>query len=940
MVCTNPCDDCKREGLPILFTRYAVGYSSRSEGQTLLDKFKPTGKLQAQPGGVSIKTGRYGVRMLRAGYLYLRIERRGLLEWEGYAIHPHGYLKQFPVMLPQQAEVKIACARDARQANNSLVWIKDAKSVKSLWYAFHPDPIDPAHLKREIEPNPAKYMQQFDVAGWLGGNTSQADSMQPAQLDKQVLEYAALGDEKVQVVGNEQFFGLMGMTPQERGWGNYEVEETDQQVIPTPDAAPVIIEEVRTVLVTQPTYQKAHGPRLEGMRKFLQDNKGAVVACEDALGIAQELSLHHLTAAIPYMKWLRETDSRGVSNAWKSSASQGIQVIKTAMEKKAVSDYDAGTDHMREVRDNMGSYYPGSDSPQPVKLRRPDGTYETITVQELNRRRQAELQTRINERVAKHDKAVEGLNDRATKAVDQYCDMDAVRTFDGLHRKKLHDRDTGMNSVAEDLVHWLKADSLTDRSLGLYSETASPETGDGERCAGQLCAILLQLDNSPRGREWYGSLDTFTPHKKNLVWRMLSLNNREISEEMVAALQLLSQPLPPDDGIPTDNKEAARDQKAYADAMAAIKTMSKTVKNADKINKETTKLLDAVEAYKATKQQVPAGKSDLEKILKDRAAAISKGRDAAAEIRKAALESRTSVLLAAVMGKFRVAPITKLEAMIARAQALMLVNGLGSKAAAHLVELQKDKLNSQQRKDVFQYLAHKVQKASRNFFNRGGADSAAQEMRVSYVLCGVSTLAIFPALARAYSRQDARSMADLTTATSTLVGSLKQARADFYEKAVYKKVPDVLAKTQKAGVSAVAETELLALKAGAARYVAAGTILAIVVDGVDGITAAKEGNLDLTAAYFARSITGGVSVYGALRAAKFVTAPQWLLRLNIWSAVATLLLTAAIAKIKGKAWENWLQAQPFKRSDSNKTPYRSEGDMQKDLADALVEIGA
>ncbi|WP_412769236.1 toxin VasX [Ralstonia pseudosolanacearum] len=50
-----------------------------------------------------IKTARYGVRMLRAGYLYLRIERRGLLEWEGYAVHPHGYLQQFPVMLPEAA---------------------------------------------------------------------------------------------------------------------------------------------------------------------------------------------------------------------------------------------------------------------------------------------------------------------------------------------------------------------------------------------------------------------------------------------------------------------------------------------------------------------------------------------------------------------------------------------------------------------------------------------------------------------------------------------------------------------------------------------------------------------------------------------------------------------------------------------------------------------
>lgn len=925
MVCTNPCDDCKREGLPILFTRYSVGYSSRPEGLNILDKFKPTGRLQAQPGGVPIKTARYGVRMLRSGYLYLRIERRGLLEWEGYVVHPHGYLKQFWVMKPEDAKAQIACQRDARPANNSLVWIKDAKNVKSLWYAFHPDPIDPQHLKSEIEPNPAKYMQRFDVAGWLAGNTSQADSLQPEQLDKQVLEFAALADEKVQMAGNEQCFGLMGMTPQERAWGSYEVEETSQQVIAVPDAAPVIIDDVRTVLVTQPTYQKKHGPRLEGVRKFLQDKKGAVVACEDALGIAQELSLHQLTAAIPYVQWLQETDKQGYSNAWKDSASRGIQIIKEATEKKAIADYDDGTDRMREVRENMGGHYPGSDSGQPVRVRRADGTYETISIQELNRRRQADLQKQIDQRTAKHAEAVKDLGDKAKESVDKYCNVDAITKFNQQHQARLNERDARMNLMADDLVPWLKADSLTDRALGLYNETASPETGDGDRCAGQLCTILLQLDNSPRGRAWYGALDTFTPHKKNLVWRMLSLNNRGISQEMESALKQLSQPLPPDDSVPADAREVARDQKAYADALTAVKAMGKTIKNADKINKETAKIMAAIEEY-----YTPG---------KDKAAAVAKGQNSLSEIQKAALESRSAVLLAAVMGKFRVAPITKLEAMIARTQALMLANGLGSKAAAHIVEQQQDRLSNQQRKDVFQYLAHKIQKTSRNLFNRGGADSAAQEMRVGYVLCGVNTLAVLPALARAYSRKDPRSLADLTGALSSLAGSLKQARADFYEKAVYKKVPDVLAKSQKAGATAAAERELLALKAGAARYVAAGVIVGVVVDVVDAAFAGKEGRNQLAEAYVARAITGGLSVFGTIRAARYVTAPQWLLRLNLWSAVATIALTALIAKIKGKAWENWLQAQPFRKPESKKIPHKNESDMTKDLADAMVEIG-
>ncbi|WP_231687439.1 hypothetical protein, partial [Ralstonia pseudosolanacearum] len=84
--------------------------------------------------------------------------------------------------------------------------------------------------------------------------------------------------------------------------------------------------------------------------------------------------------------------------------------------------------------------------------------------------------------------------------------------------------------------------------------------------------------------------------------------------------------------------------------------------------------------------------------------------------------------------------------------------------------------------------------------------------------------------------------------------------------------------------------------------------------------ALQEGNDERLAAYGARALAGGVSIYGTLQTAKYITAPQWLLRLNLWTAVATVALTVLIAKIKGKAWENWLQAQPFRKSGSQRTP--------------------
>ncbi|CBJ40371.1 conserved hypothethical protein (plasmid) [Ralstonia solanacearum CMR15] len=915
MVCTNPCDDCKREGLPILFTRYSAGYSSRAEGLSTLDKFKPTGRLQAQPGGVPIKTARYGVRMLRAGYLYLRIERRGLLEWEGYAVHPHGYLHRFLVMKPEEAEAKIACERNTRQANNSLIWITDAKNVKSLWYAFHPDPIDPLHLKSEIEPNPAKYMQRFDVAGWLAGSTSQADSLQPAQLDKQVLEFAALSDEQVQTLGNEQCFGLMGMTPQERAWGNYEVEETDQQIIAVPDAAPVIIDDVRTVLITQPTYPKKHGPRLEGMRKFLQDNKGVVVACEDALGIAQELSLHQLTAAIPYVQWLKETDKQGYSNAWKDSAARSIQTIREAMEKKAITDYDDTTARMRDIDETMGGHYPGSDSQQPVKLRRPDGTYETITVQELNRRRQAELRKQVEERTAKHEDGVKRIGEDVGSNLSKHCDLKAVTDFNKVHQEQLDKRDECMNLIAEDLVHWLNADGLTGRALGLYSETAAPEKGDGNRCAGQLCTILLQLDNSPRGRAWYAALDTFTPHKRNLVWRMLSLNNRAISDELVSALKLVTDPLPPSEQAAAGAQDNARAQKAYAGMVTALGQMSKTLSAADKLEGKIDKLEDAL------KTAFGSGSTML-----DRSKALY----------TIATDGKTNVasaLMTAVLVRVKALSPLELEKRIARAQALILARGLGNQAIAHIKQLQEDALSPALLKQV-----KSIGRRAKRHILGGGADSAMQEMRATHVVCTLNALAILPALSRAYIKHDWRTSTELAGSVADLLGALKEARATFYEKAIYKQVPDVVYKTHKVGTAKVSERELLAMKAGAARYVAAGMAVGVFWDALDGAVAVKEQNRRLATAYFARSIFGAASVGTTLAGASYLRAPLWLVRFNLASAIVTVGLTFSIAKYKGKDLDNWLEAQPFHLPGSKKIKYKSEAEMMGKLVDVLIEV--
>uniref|UniRef100_UPI0031587144 T6SS effector BTH_I2691 family protein n=2 Tax=Variovorax sp. S12S4 TaxID=3029170 RepID=UPI0031587144 len=625
--------------------------------------------------------------------------------------------------------------------------------------------------------------------------------------------------------------------------------------------------------------------------------------------MAMELSLHHLTAATPYVDWLKATDDKGISNQWKQAASESVRTMRLALAHKAVEAYDDATDRLRDTKEALSGSYPGSDSHQPVKLRRADGTYEEVSIAELNRRRAAELDTRIGARES--DRSVLGSQAASADALARiagYCDVGAVAAFDALHKTELGKRDELMDKLAIDLHAWLKADALTERALGRYSDKAGIDSGDGARCAGQLCAILLQIDSAPKGRQWYAALDPFTPGSKNLVWRMLSLNNAEISTELHAALELLTVPLPPA-GLEVHNaEENARQQKSYATVLAALGQLGKTLGASDKINKGLPKVLDS-------------GLKRLERL------------QAGGELAKVVYDSPHAVLGAAAMARFKALPAARAESFIAKAQLMLLARGLGQQAMAFTRNQQANALTKATAKQA-RYTQRRIEKAIQSQI----AETAGKDMRLPNVLLGLNALAILPALANANTRRDERTTTELMGTMAGLVGSMRQWRADLYEKALFKQLPDAVYKTHKAGMTKATQAELLAMKAGAAHFVVAGAVVGVAWDAMDAVTASKEQENWLSRAYMARAATGGATIFGAIVGASYLEAPLWLVRFNFVTAIAAGALTIAIGKLKGDAWANWLQAQPFHQANSGKMPHKSEKETMSKLANALAEI--
>jgi|GEM_PF-1512149 len=959
MPCATPCRNCDRKGLPILFTRYAAAFSAQHNGLAALRQLQPTGNFQTQPGGVAMRTALYGVRMLRPGYLYVRVQNlcKTHPEWLAYIVHPHGYLAQFDIGFPEAAKSNPACEMEVRGANASMVWVADAKNVTELHYMFHPDPIVPKHLFEHIEPKRDTYMQKFDVAGWLGGNISQKDTCQPGQLNSQVMEFSALKDTAVQTVGSEQHYGLMGVHGAEREWGNYEeartgrhfgkvrnetrhadggVAVTDTGAVTGMAMGPYIAR------ITGPLYKDAHGPRLRKMAEFLVQHKGAVVACDDPIGIAQELSLHHLTAAMPYVQWLKEVDvldqgNATVTNAWKHATSESIKTVRGALYKKAMAMYDAETDRLKSVHDVLGRRhaYPVGSVMMPQK----DGSYAEVPVKDLEAQRGKALE----EEIAARESGREDISDAASKAAIEktlgHFDPTRLEKFDTTHLAQIKDRDERMDKISEDLIAWLQCDAFLVSTLGRYDRKPSGiDTGDGARCAGQLCAILETMDSSPRGRRWYAELRLFKDDPKNLVWRMATLNNEEISQELQRVLDTLRDTLPPATEVsdPQTAEESARQQRAWAAMAAALGQVPKTLKGSQTLIKEVHKLGEP-------------GLSTMQKIK------------SLQKIAETAAKNVHSVWGIAVVQAAQKLGASAMELNLAKGQIVLLSHGLGDKAIEFVRQEQRalDKeLHASGQPVSYSNKRHPAPDGRawrRHYDYKGekmqarvdralalGADNAAKNMRIPSVIGGLEIMSLIPTFGRAGERgEDPRAGSQSAAAVASAMGTWKSWRSDYYEKNVYEAIKGEAPLAARANLVTALDNELRMLKIGAAHWVASAAVVGVVWDAVDGGMARREENHPLALAYYGRAIAGGLTIGSALLGAhnlKNVKVVLWCTRINLVTGAATLAFSYAIEKMKEKEWADWLMAEPFRKADSKKIPHSSEHLMLSQLANAIADM--
>ncbi len=886
MAHTTPCDQCAQTGLPILFTRYAAAYSATSAGMKALESLKPSAPLQAKPGNVRMQTAKYNLRMLRAGYLYIRQESVCRLpEWLGFVVHPHGYLTRIDVHHPEKTIAEPACRPGEWGANRSLVWIKDAGNITRLHFMFHPDPIDHEHLKAVIGNDPGKYMQSFDLAGWVKGNKLGPDTAAPCRdtSNWSVAEFKALKDEAVRNALEPQLYGLMGSNAMERGWGDYEDKryvETDHYLVTGEQAGKITVEE--TTVVKQPDYAGAHGKRLQGIAKFLTDNGGAIVACEDAIGIAQELGHLQAEAQTVYSHWQASTATghhKDVNNEWVFQAAIGAQGLMALAQQGAVARVDRG------VEESARFHAPLPHDPEEARKERA---------------------RRAAARAVNHQHQLQSAQSAVQAACNQLLDQSAARDILQEQKVRQGQAQEKVAALGIDQNKWLSSGALL-AALDCFSKQDPKigKPGGGGALSLQLAQCMAGMEAHEAGRK---ALASMTPWGDSLLSRLLCFN----SATLRAAYKDLENARPPVSSIP-----AAEPETAMADTLATnLKLIAGRLALGDKA------LGFIEEARKA---------------------------DAPAMLRKAAWAGHVfSLLSARAMSGINALPSSQLEARMVQHLALAGMSTLGGTVNKAVAQLQTDIAENAKRIALrakkLASEANPVTRAGRTVAlerARGAAPGTRAAMLGALMDLGAAVIKGN----QLGTKLDPRTAFDLTGQLLQGIGSLYDWRAKAYEETIFKGVKgfDVYKlPALSEGLDSINARHLKSLRLTAFKFLGPAAVFSTVLDGMDALKSRDRGQVWLSRAQAASAIGTVLTVLGTGAALFGFESAAWAgaaAVLGLAGAVLAAGSTVFLLLLSEDKWITWLRDIPLNKQRKARKPIHNNlQDTLQDLANARNEL--
>lgn len=224
-------EDCPfhRVGLPIMPLRYAVLKKEDPSPALAGDMNMP--QLAERPLGDS---ARYGVRLLRPGYLYVYDEARSDLK--GYYVNENGTLYNFDIDKPvENCDRTFTCTMD-HEAKASLLTIPNARKATFVWLTFSDvqwtKDVCKAHKGRRGADMRERHMFKFDVQAWLSsGQHANAKSIKT--LKDTAAEYVVHRKRELDLHQKQQMLGWSTVGYYDvKGWMGEMIENAAEAFLP------------------------------------------------------------------------------------------------------------------------------------------------------------------------------------------------------------------------------------------------------------------------------------------------------------------------------------------------------------------------------------------------------------------------------------------------------------------------------------------------------------------------------------------------------------------------------------------------------------------------------------------------------------------------------------------------------------------------------------
>ncbi|OWT69130.1 MULTISPECIES: T6SS effector BTH_I2691 family protein [unclassified Achromobacter] len=484
-----PCkEDCPyhRVGLPIFPVRYSVLRNNEHSPAPLSGDLLASSLVSADKNlGAS---ARYGLRLLRPGYLYVYDEARKVLE--GYFVNGDNTLYKFNVDKPlKDGENNFPCKTAEHQAMASMITIPDANRATRVWLTLSDVQWTKAtcdrHRGTKGEAERKKHMFEFDVQAWLGAKKHpQASAI--TGIRKWVAEYFSQSDRGMDHIAQQEQYDWSTVNWMSRlSWMSGLVEQAADWYAP---------------------------------------GKGVMLALSDPTGIAQDIAR--------LMTHGYQAFTQNQADIRQLTVSKSIEGLREAIANQAETDLLASAD---EAADNMEisgtiSSAPGGDGPDMAPL----AVWIADQLIPGNRKRRMEQAEKI-----RHPGAAERETARRNSwkdYLDKY-DENARLKWQADFDKRLKEFDVGtIVPLATAHVAWMKGPDMVCGFQCNY-DPLDVDSGSVYQVVFLLCIAGIQDKRVCFDMllDWLVGRETDTA---NLLLRAMVLNQTPVAEKVEEAATL------------------------------------------------------------------------------------------------------------------------------------------------------------------------------------------------------------------------------------------------------------------------------------------------------------------------------------------------------------------------------------------------------------------